>query len=77
MDVAERFWFGKQDDLKELPRFPRRTPVISCDEWRRRLGAGQASPALIVGAIDDAGFMATPMYSLPVRPASTRVSFGP
>jgi 8-hydroxy-5-deazaflavin:NADPH oxidoreductase len=37
-DAAQAFGFGKPYDLKELPRFPRRNPVVSCDEWRRRLG---------------------------------------
>ena len=36
-DPAEFFGFGKPYDLNELPKFPRRTPVTSCDEWRRRL----------------------------------------
>lgn len=38
IDVAALFGFGEPYDLKGLPRFPRRDPAISCDEWRRRLG---------------------------------------
>ena len=41
VDVAELFGFGKPYDLNELPKFPRRTPLVSCDEWRRRLGVEQ------------------------------------
>lgn len=37
-NVAEFFGFGKPYDLNELPKFPRREPVLSCDEWMRRLG---------------------------------------
>jgi 8-hydroxy-5-deazaflavin:NADPH oxidoreductase len=37
-DPAELFGFGKPNDLSALPKFPRRDPLISCDEWRRRLG---------------------------------------
>ena len=36
-DPAEFFGFGKPYDLDKLPKFPRRNPLISCDEWRRRL----------------------------------------
>ncbi len=36
-DPAELFGFGKPYDLNELPKFPRRDSVISCEEWRRRL----------------------------------------
>ena len=39
VDMAELFGFGKPYDLKELPKFPRRDPVISCDEWQRRMKA--------------------------------------
>ena len=38
VDVAQLFGFGKPYDLKELPVFPRRKQLVSCDEWRRRLG---------------------------------------
>jgi 8-hydroxy-5-deazaflavin:NADPH oxidoreductase len=41
VDVAELFGFGKPSDLNELPKFPRRKPLIACDEWRRRLGMEQ------------------------------------
>lgn len=41
VDMAELFGFGQPYDLNELPEFPRRDPLISCDEWRRRLGMGE------------------------------------
>lgn len=41
VDEAELFAFGKPKELKELPKFPRRDPVIPCDEWHRRLAADQ------------------------------------
>jgi predicted dinucleotide-binding enzyme len=37
VDVVELFEFGQPYDLKILPKFPRRDPLVSCDEWRRRL----------------------------------------
>jgi predicted dinucleotide-binding enzyme len=36
--VAEAFGFGQPYDLHRLPNFPRRDPVVTCDEWGRRLG---------------------------------------
>jgi 8-hydroxy-5-deazaflavin:NADPH oxidoreductase len=36
VDVSELFGFGRPYDLNELPRFPRRDPAVSCDEWRHR-----------------------------------------
>jgi 8-hydroxy-5-deazaflavin:NADPH oxidoreductase len=36
--VAEAFGFGQPYDLHRLPNFPRRDPVVSCEEWGRRLG---------------------------------------
>jgi 8-hydroxy-5-deazaflavin:NADPH oxidoreductase len=36
--VAEAFGFGQPYDLQKLPNFPRREPVVTCDEWGRRLG---------------------------------------
>ena len=36
-DMSEMFGFGRPNDLDELPDFPRREPVITCDEWMRRL----------------------------------------
>jgi hypothetical protein len=36
--VAEAFGFGEPYDLDRLPNFPRRDPVVTCDEWGRRLG---------------------------------------
>lgn len=41
VDVAELFGFGTPYDVNELPRFPRRTPLLSCDQWRHRLGMDQ------------------------------------
>lgn len=41
VDVAKLFGFGKPYDVNALPRFPRRSPVVSCDEWQRRLGPKQ------------------------------------
>lgn len=35
-DAVQAFGFGRPYDLDSLPKFPRRDPVISCDEWRRR-----------------------------------------
>jgi predicted dinucleotide-binding enzyme len=43
-DPAEAFGFGRPYDLDSLPRFPRRDPPISCDEWRRRIGIGEGRP---------------------------------
>lgn len=37
-DVSALFGFGKPAELDSLRPFPRRDPVIPCDEWRRRLG---------------------------------------
>jgi 8-hydroxy-5-deazaflavin:NADPH oxidoreductase len=42
-DPAEVFGFGKPYDMDKLPKFPRRNPLISCDEWRRRLPMGEQS----------------------------------
>jgi 8-hydroxy-5-deazaflavin:NADPH oxidoreductase len=39
-DMAEFFGFGRPYDMAELPSFPRRDPVVPCDEWRRRAGLG-------------------------------------
>jgi hypothetical protein len=36
--VAEAFGFGQPYDLHKLPNFPRRDPVVTCEEWGRRLG---------------------------------------
>ena len=40
VDVVALFGFGQPYDLKSLPKFPRRDPLMSCDEWRRRLRMG-------------------------------------
>lgn len=44
VDVGELFGFGQPYDLKSLPSFPRRDPLVSCDEWRRRLRTGDQNP---------------------------------
>ena len=36
--VADAFGFGQPYDLNRLPNFPRRDPMVTCDEWGRRLG---------------------------------------
>jgi predicted dinucleotide-binding enzyme len=36
-DAVAAFGYGRPYDLDSLPRFPRRDPAISCDEWRRRV----------------------------------------
>jgi predicted dinucleotide-binding enzyme len=41
VDEAELFGFGKPNELKALPTFPRRDPAIPCDEWHRRLAKGE------------------------------------
>jgi 8-hydroxy-5-deazaflavin:NADPH oxidoreductase len=40
-DPGPLFGFGKPQELNALPKFPRRTPLVSCDEWHRRLGLEQ------------------------------------
>jgi 8-hydroxy-5-deazaflavin:NADPH oxidoreductase len=40
IDVSELFGFGRPYDLDDLPAFPRREPLIPCEEWRRRYQAG-------------------------------------
>jgi predicted dinucleotide-binding enzyme len=37
-DMSELFGFGRPYDIADLPSFPRRDPVVPCDEWRRRAG---------------------------------------
>jgi 8-hydroxy-5-deazaflavin:NADPH oxidoreductase len=44
-DMSEHFGFGRPYDRAELPSFPRRDPVISCEEWMRRLGPGDQGQA--------------------------------
>jgi hypothetical protein len=39
--MSDMFGFGRPNDLDELPGFPRREPVISCDDWLRRLERAQ------------------------------------
>jgi 8-hydroxy-5-deazaflavin:NADPH oxidoreductase len=40
IDVRELFGFGEPYDLNDLPDFPRRASLISCEEWGRRLQPG-------------------------------------
>jgi 8-hydroxy-5-deazaflavin:NADPH oxidoreductase len=40
IDVSELFGFGRPYDLNDLPDFPRREWLISCEEWGRRLQPG-------------------------------------
>ena len=56
LDMSEMFGFGRPNDLDELPDFPRREPVIPCEEWMPLLDAAQrgeapASPADSVRAL--------------------------
>jgi predicted dinucleotide-binding enzyme len=37
-DMAAYFGFGRPYDIATLPAFPRREPVVSCEEWLRRAG---------------------------------------
>ena len=37
-DVVKEFGYGRPNELDSLVAFPRRKPVVPCDEWRRRLG---------------------------------------
>jgi hypothetical protein len=37
-DVAQAFGYGRPAELDDLVEFPRREPVVPCDEWLRRLG---------------------------------------
>lgn len=41
LDMAELFGFGRPFDMNNLPTFPRREPLISCDEWMTRVGSGE------------------------------------
>jgi 8-hydroxy-5-deazaflavin:NADPH oxidoreductase len=36
IDVSAFFGFGRPYDMDDLPDFPRREPLIPCEEWRRR-----------------------------------------
>jgi hypothetical protein len=40
IDVSELFGFGRPYDLNDLPDFPRRESLISCEEWGHRLQPG-------------------------------------
>lgn len=40
VDVSELFGFGRPYDLNDLPDFPRREPLLPCEEWRRRYRPG-------------------------------------
>lgn len=37
-DMKALFGFGRPKELDDLKAFPRREPLIACDEWKRRLG---------------------------------------
>ena len=37
-DVNKLFGFGRPAELDGLRAFPRREPLVPCDEWRKRLG---------------------------------------
>jgi 8-hydroxy-5-deazaflavin:NADPH oxidoreductase len=45
IDVSELFGFGRPYDLNDLPDFPRREPLIPCEEWRRRYQPREAGAA--------------------------------
>lgn len=36
-DASEYFGFGRPYDIDEVARFPRREPLLSCEEWHKRL----------------------------------------
>jgi predicted dinucleotide-binding enzyme len=36
-DMVSFFGFGEPAELKQLPKFPRREPAPTCEEWMRRL----------------------------------------
>jgi len=36
-DMVEYFKFGEPTELKNLPKFPRREPAPTCEEWMRRI----------------------------------------
>lgn len=36
-DMVQFFGFGEPAELKQLPKFPRREPAPTCEEWMRRL----------------------------------------
>ncbi len=37
-DVSKLFGFGRPNELERVRLFPRREPLVGCEEWRRRLG---------------------------------------
>ena len=37
-DVSKLFGFGRPNELERVRLFPRRDPLVGCEEWRRRLG---------------------------------------
>jgi 8-hydroxy-5-deazaflavin:NADPH oxidoreductase len=37
-DVDKLFGFGRPGELDRLRPFPRREPIVPCEEWKRRLG---------------------------------------
>jgi hypothetical protein len=38
-DRVQYFKFGEPVELKQRPKFPRREPAPTCEEWQRRLEA--------------------------------------
>lgn len=43
-DMVQFFGFGEPTELKQLPKFPRREPAPTCEEWMRRLPPMGAPP---------------------------------
>ena len=43
-DMVQFFNFGEPAELKQLPKFPRREPAPTCEEWMRRLPPMGAPP---------------------------------
>jgi predicted dinucleotide-binding enzyme len=41
VDVGQLFGFGTPYDVNQLPKFPRRNPTRSCEEWLRRIGMNE------------------------------------
>ena len=37
-DVSKLFGFGRPNELERVRLFPRRDPLVACEEWRKRLG---------------------------------------
>jgi hypothetical protein len=43
-DMVQFFEFGAPAELTQLPKFPRREPALTCEEWMRRLPAMPPPP---------------------------------